>query len=106
MRPSQVVEFRKCAIRVDQLRKFSPGVVGIAAKAVDEQNELFHDDIVLNCSRNLSCFTRATLTRISSARNLMPQHHEGYRGDEPERDVAPARAARFGLADFRDRSFG
>jgi len=34
------------------------------------------------------------------------QHHEGDRGDQPERDVAPSRAARFGLADFRDRSFG
>ena len=34
------------------------------------------------------------------------QHHEGDRGDQPERDVAPARAARFGHADFRDRSFG
>jgi hypothetical protein len=33
-------------------------------------------------------------------------HHEGDRGDQPERDVAPARAARFGVADFRDRSFG
>jgi hypothetical protein len=29
--------------------------------------------------------------------------HEADRGDQPERDVAPARAARFGIADFRDR---
>ncbi len=52
----------------------------------------------------------STPTRASSASRTAhastQQHHEGDRGDQPEGEVAPARAARFGLADFSDRSFG
>ncbi len=48
---------------------------------------------------------RAFRTR-KARESTQQQHQEADRGDEPERDVPPARAACFGLADFRDRSFG
>src|ERR1700724_865687 len=42
----------------------------------------------------------------SSTQQSTPQHHESNCHDEPKRDVAPSRAARFGLADFMDRRLG